>query len=148
MTMKRYKYFLLALITFSLTVSEFRAVNFKFTFLGSTAVAQSVNERKAEADRLLKQGIKQYSISQFQNALRFWKQSLAIYREIGDREGVAESLNKLGGAYGELGDYRKAIDFHQQSLEIEKQIGNPFGIAVQKKTSTNQLPFTKISEKI
>ncbi len=135
MTMKRYKYFLLALITFSLSVCEFCAVNFKFTFLGLTAVAQSVSDRKAEADRLFEQGKKQFEASQFQQALQSWEQSLAIYLEIGNRQGIAASLNNLGNAYYRLGDYRKAINYHQKALEIEKQIGNREGIA----TSLNNL---------
>ena len=118
MTMKRYKYFLLALITFSLTIFEFRAVNFKFAFLGSTAVAQTVNDRNAEADRLFEQGNKQYDTNQYKQALQFWEQSLAIYREISNQQGIANSLNNMGNAYRNLGDYRKAINYHQQSLVI------------------------------
>ena len=94
--MKLKKYALLALITVLLTISESWGVNFKFTLLNSTAVAQTVNNRKAEADRLFEQGNKQYRISQFQQALQSWQQSLAIYREIGDRSGIANSLINLG----------------------------------------------------
>ena len=127
--MKRYKYFLLALITFSLTIFEFRAVNFKLAFLGSTAVAQTVNDRNAEADRLFEQGNKQYGTNQYKQALQFWEQSLAIYREIGNRQGIAASLGNLGNAYDSLWNYPKAIDYYQQSLVIDKQIGNRRGIA-------------------
>ena len=136
MTLK--KYILLALITLSLTISESFAVNLKLKFLDSTAVAQTVNDRKAEADRLLEQGRKQFRSSQFKQALQSWEESLAIYREIGDtpegssyanREGIANSLGNLGIVYASLGDYRKAIDYQVQSLAISKEIGNRLGQA-------------------
>ncbi|WP_088243908.1 tetratricopeptide repeat protein [Calothrix rhizosoleniae] len=103
------KYILLALITLSLTICESCGVNLQLRLLGSTAVAQTKNDRKAEADRLLEQGNKQYRISQFSQALQSWKQSLTIYREIGNRLGVAASLGNLGLAYRNLGDYKKPL---------------------------------------
>ena len=116
--MKWKKYFILAVITLSLIICGSYGVNLKLKFLNSTAVAQSVSDRKAEADRLFEQGKKQAERSQFQQALQSWEQSLAIYREIGNRRGIAVSLGNLGLVYNSLEDYRKAIDYHQQSLVI------------------------------
>jgi hypothetical protein len=48
-------------------------------------LAQTPNEPKAEADRLLEQGIQQGKTQQFQEALQSDQQALEIYREIGDR---------------------------------------------------------------
>ncbi len=76
------------------------------------------NPRKAEADRLLQQGIQQLDTSQFREALQSWQQALEIYREIGNRYGEGSSLNNLGIAYRNLGQYQKAIEYHQQSLAI------------------------------
>ncbi|TVQ07245.1 MAG: tetratricopeptide repeat protein, partial [Leptolyngbya sp. DLM2.Bin27] len=75
------------------------------------ALAQSAEERKAEAGRLLDQGVEQFNVSQFREALRSWEQALEIYREIEDRDGEGRALGNLGIAYGSLGDYRQAIDF-------------------------------------
>jgi CHAT domain-containing protein len=85
---------------------------------------------KAEADRVLEQGIQQFKISQFREALQSGEQALTIYREIGDREGEANSLGNLGNAYHSLGQYQKAIDFYQQSLEIERKIGDRLGESI------------------
>jgi CHAT domain-containing protein/tetratricopeptide (TPR) repeat protein len=123
------KYFLLALMILLLTISKSYGVNYQVKLLGSTAIAQTTNDRKAEADRLLEQGIKQFEMSQFQQALQSWEDLLAIYREIGDRLGEAASLRSLGIVYYSLGDYIKAIDYHQQSLVITKEIGNRQGEA-------------------
>lgn len=84
---------------------------------------------RAEADRLLKQGNQQNTISQFREALQSGEQALTICRKIGDRQGEAASLGNLGLAYHCLGQYQKAIDFQQQSLEIEREIGNRLGEA-------------------
>ncbi|WP_228045367.1 MULTISPECIES: CHAT domain-containing tetratricopeptide repeat protein [unclassified Tolypothrix] len=112
-----------------LTISKSYGVNYQVKLLGSTAIAQTTNDRKAEADRLLEQGIKQFEMSQLKEALQSWENSLAIYREIGDRQGEAASLGSLGNAYYSLGDYPKAIDYLQQSLVITKEIKNRLGEA-------------------
>jgi CHAT domain-containing protein len=83
-------------------------------------VAQA--DRKAEADRLLQQGIKQYQISQVEAALQSWEQALMIYSAIKNRLGEGTSLGNLGIAYYSLGKYDKAIEFQLQSLAIAKEI--------------------------
>ncbi|CAH2572861.1 Tetratricopeptide repeat protein 28 [Planktothrix rubescens] len=78
---------------------------------------------KPEADRVLEQGIQQFKISQFREALQSWEQALTIYREIGNRQGEAISLKNVGNAYLYLGQYDRAIEFYQQSLKISREIG-------------------------
>ncbi|MGV0026228.1 hypothetical protein [Phormidesmis priestleyi] len=62
-------------------------------------LAQTTTDRKAEADRLLDQGVQQYRTSQYEAALQSWEQALAIYRIIQDRNGEATALNNLGEAH-------------------------------------------------
>jgi len=85
--------------------------------------------QKAEADRLLQQGIEAAQLSQYQTALAAWQSALEIYIEIGNRQGEANALGNLGIVYDSLSDYERAIDFHQQSLTIERAIGNRQGEA-------------------
>ncbi|MFB2935184.1 tetratricopeptide repeat protein, partial [Aerosakkonemataceae cyanobacterium BLCC-F154] len=66
-------------------------------------LAQTNSEKKAEADRLLQQGIQQFQTSKFREALQSWQQALVIYREIGDRKGEGTALGNLGAAYIALG---------------------------------------------
>ncbi|MEO1124649.1 MAG: CHAT domain-containing tetratricopeptide repeat protein, partial [Cyanobacteria bacterium J06639_16] len=94
----------------------------------SQTLAQA-DERQAEADRLLQQGIQQSRTSQFQAALESWQQALEIYQRIGDRQGEANALGNLGIAYDSLSDYQRAIDFLEQSLVIARQIGDRQGEA-------------------
>ena len=69
------------------------------------------------------------SLGDYQRAIDFDQQSLAIKREIGNHGGEATSLANLGNAYDFLGEYQRAIDFHRQSLVIYRQIGNRGGEA-------------------
>ncbi|MFN5563949.1 MAG: tetratricopeptide repeat protein [Pseudanabaena sp.] len=87
-----------------------------------TAQAQTIQERKAEADRLISQGNKQFYISQFEAAFQSWKQALSIYREIKFRQGEGRALGNLGEAYRVIGKYDKAIELHLQRLAIAREI--------------------------
>ncbi|NEU74272.1 tetratricopeptide repeat protein [Hassallia byssoidea VB512170] len=64
------------------------------------------------------------SLGQYQIAIDYCKQSLAISLEIGDHNGEATSLLGLGDAYYLLGEYQIAIDYYQQSLAISLEIGD------------------------
>ncbi len=83
---------LLTLVT-TLTISDFPLIqNPKSQILNSQVLAQTPDDRKAEAERLFQQGIEQFQISQFEVALQSWQQALIIYREIKDRLGESQSL--------------------------------------------------------
>jgi CHAT domain-containing protein len=107
----------------ALTVCEFRFIgNSQFKIINSQALAQTQAQRKAEADRLLKQGTQQYQSSQFQAALQSWQQALIIYREIKDRQSEGKALGGMGIAYRNLGDYAKAIEYLQQWLALAREL--------------------------
>jgi CHAT domain-containing protein len=117
----------LTLVT-TLTISDFPLIqNPKANIQNSQVLAQTQDARKAEADRLLQQGIEQFQTSQFEEALQSWQQTLTIYREIKHRLGEGQSLGNLGIAYDALGDYAKAIEYHQQSLAIAREIKDRLG---------------------
>jgi CHAT domain-containing protein/tetratricopeptide (TPR) repeat protein len=90
-------------------------------------LAQNPAGRKAEAGRLVKQGLEQFQTSQFQAALQSWQQALIIYREIKDRQSEGAALGGLGLAYGSLGDNTKAIEYQQQWLAITREIKDRLG---------------------
>ncbi|MBD2485194.1 CHAT domain-containing tetratricopeptide repeat protein [Planktothrix sp. FACHB-1365] len=95
--------------------------------IGNGVFAQTVTEQKAEADRLLDQGVQQFESSQHQAAIQSWEMALKIYHEIGDRKGEGNTLNSFGIAYNRLGQYQKAIEVYQQSLTIRREIGDHNG---------------------
>jgi CHAT domain-containing protein/Flp pilus assembly protein TadD len=92
--------------------------------------AQTTQDSKTEATRLLRQGNQLYQASRYREAIQTWQLALEIYRTIKDRQGEATILNNLGTAYENFGQYQKAIDFYQQSLAITTQISDRKGEAM------------------
>ena len=90
-------------------------------------MAQTVEERKKEADRFLDLGNQQFNVGQFEAALNSWQKALQIYREIKDLKWEGNALGNLGIAYHALGNYPKAIDYHEQSLAIAREIKDRLG---------------------
>jgi CHAT domain-containing protein/uncharacterized protein HemY len=90
----------------------------------SQALAETVEERRAEGDRLLEQAEEQRQNYQPQAALETAQQALSIYRVISDRRGAGRTLRTLGRAYFQLEDYETAIEYHQQALDIARAIGD------------------------
>ncbi len=101
--------------------------NLSMVFTASQVLAQTANQRKTEAERLLQQGIQQYQTSQFTAALQSWQQALIIYREIKDRQGEGNATASLGNAYLSLAKYPTAIEYYQQGLKIFQQINDRRG---------------------
>ncbi|MBD2181064.1 CHAT domain-containing protein [Planktothrix sp. FACHB-1355] len=130
----------LSSVSLLVTVSTALPINLLVPFSVPQVLAQTVEERKAEADRLFQQGLEQYHTSQIEVALQSWKQALTMYREIKDRQaeakvqslavareiknlvGEGSALCNLGIAYDFLGDYAKAIEYQQQSLVVAREI--------------------------
>jgi len=84
--------------------------------------AQVKIDRKAEADKLLEQGNRQYEDVQFREALQSFEIASEIYNEIEDLNGRSNAFNNLGEAYRKLGLYQRAIEYSQQSLSIFRYI--------------------------
>ena len=89
---------------------------------GNRVFAQTVTERKAEADRLLEQGRQQNTTSQYQAAIQSLETALNIYREIGDRNGEGLALNNLGLALFKLKNFPEAEKYLFSSLEVRESL--------------------------
>jgi CHAT domain-containing protein/Flp pilus assembly protein TadD len=92
------------------------------SFSRTQVLAQTTSSRKAEAERLYEQSIKQYQNRQFNLALQSLEQALKIYREIYDRQGESVALLVLGVTYNRQGSYSQAIEYYQQSLMVIGEI--------------------------
>jgi CHAT domain-containing protein/Tfp pilus assembly protein PilF len=114
---------LTALITLILTVS-LPIANLPPLFQVSQVLAQTPQDRKAEADRLYQQGDKQIQTSQYKAALQSFQQALAIYRQIQDHRGEALSLNYIAIVQRTLGNYVQALEFYKQALDLFRELGD------------------------
>ncbi|MCT7975529.1 CHAT domain-containing protein [Laspinema olomoucense] len=97
--------------------------------LDSRAIAQTVEDRKQEADRLIQLGLDAYGRGQFLEVLPLWQEALTIYREIGNQGEEIKTLNGLGTIYLNLQDYSKAEQSYQQALQIARAMGDQAGEA-------------------
>ncbi|MGC1199059.1 MAG: tetratricopeptide repeat protein [Geitlerinemataceae cyanobacterium] len=85
--------------------------------------AQTLEAGKAQADRLLAEGIAQYNEIKFGEAIAKFEEALSIYQEIGEMAGVGNTFHQLGLVYNSLQDYDRALDYYQQALTIQRGIG-------------------------
>jgi CHAT domain-containing protein/tetratricopeptide (TPR) repeat protein len=107
---------------FSLSLSPFPVLSSPFFLPLLPAVAQIQQDRKAEADRLLQQGIQHYQQGNSQAALVAFQRAIALFRQLGDRLGKGTTLNNIGEVYRSLGQYSRALEYYQQALTIARDI--------------------------
>jgi tetratricopeptide (TPR) repeat protein len=84
-------------------------------------------DRQAQADALLAEGLELYNAGKYQAALEKWQAALAIYREIGDRAGEGATVSVIGPVYYELYQYQEALKVYQEALAISRELGNRAG---------------------
>jgi CHAT domain-containing protein/uncharacterized protein HemY len=113
------------LITSALTIALGLATPIALTIgCPEITVAQTVDQRKVEADRLLIQGIEQSEISQYEAAIRSFQQALILYRTSPFHDSEASVLWRIGIAYNSLLQYEKAIAYYEQARVIFQQTKN------------------------
>ena len=103
---------------------------FTYDFKPLIAQAQTAQDSKAEAERLLEEANSQFREGQFQKALDSFlqilsrRQTLSIYREIGYRRQERDLTFMIGVIYGQLGQYDQSLKYSQQALAIDRELGN------------------------
>jgi predicted ATPase/DNA-binding SARP family transcriptional activator/Tfp pilus assembly protein PilF len=65
----------------------------------------------------------------FEPALRFYEESLAIYQELGDKQGIASAQTGLGVVYISRGDYHTSRTLITDSLRLYREIEDRAGEA-------------------
>uniref|UniRef100_UPI0037040136 tetratricopeptide repeat protein n=1 Tax=Halomicronema hongdechloris TaxID=1209493 RepID=UPI0037040136 len=66
-------------------------------------------------------------MGQYEQALDYYQEALAIRQEIGDRSGEGTTRNNIGAVYDNLGQYESALDYYQEALAIRQEIGDAGG---------------------
>jgi CHAT domain-containing protein/Tfp pilus assembly protein PilF len=64
------------------------------------------------------------------NALRLYKEALAVHREVGDRVGEGRALSNIGALSQELGRIEDALRYGSEALVIRRELGDRAGEAV------------------
>ncbi|MEH2145443.1 CHAT domain-containing protein [Nostoc sp.] len=86
------------------------------------AQAQTAQNQKDEADRLLTEGKQKLKQNQFQSALETFEKALALYKQVKDRKGEGNTLYSIGYVYYDQAKFAEAIEFYQQALVICREL--------------------------
>ncbi len=101
-----------------------------FDFIPTVVEAQTVEARKAEADRLFQEGMNMYDNINFGGALGKFEEALLIYQEIDDKAGAGTTLHQIGLVYNSRNEYQKALDYYQQALAIQREVNDGTGARI------------------
>jgi tetratricopeptide (TPR) repeat protein len=89
-----------------------------------------VPEGSCEANLYLQElGNVSYLRGDYDAALDWYRQSLAISERLGDRPATASAYHNFGAVANERGDYDAALDWYGKSLAIKEQLGDRAGLA-------------------
>lgn len=66
----------------------------------------------------------------YEKALEYYQQALALSQAVSDRSGEASTLINVGAVYFALGKKEKASEYYQQALPIVKAVGDRSGEAI------------------
>lgn len=91
------------------------------------ALAGASEEVRAAAAQNL--GICHQLRGDYGEALKWFRQALAINEELGNRAGMASSYHHLGWIAQDRGDYDEALKWYRQALAIVEELGNRAGMA-------------------
>ncbi|MEZ4772584.1 MAG: adenylate/guanylate cyclase domain-containing protein [Bacteroidia bacterium] len=84
---------------------------------------------KASATGYKLQGMANYVLGNYPQALEYFQKSLAIQEEPGDKKGIAKNLNNIGLIYMSQGNYPRALEYLQKSQAIKEELGDKKSIA-------------------
>lgn len=64
----------------------------------------------------------------YESAIKYYEQSLALNQELGNENGIAMLHNNLGMLYSDIGEYNKAVSFFEKTLAARRAFKNKEGI--------------------
>jgi CHAT domain-containing protein/Tfp pilus assembly protein PilF len=98
--------------------------------LSLTAQAQTIQNRKDEAEQLILRGDQQVEKGQLPAALANYQQALAIFREVEAKYDAALTLSKLGIIYWKSYQFTVALENYQQALVIFREVDAQSSVAI------------------
>ncbi|MFX0092112.1 MAG: tetratricopeptide repeat protein, partial [Candidatus Hodarchaeota archaeon] len=103
---------------------SFTLINQAEQLLATLAQENPETLPQSKASLLYQKGILQIYSGNFDQALEYLEQSLALREKVGNKQDIAWSLNEIGIIFSYKGDYNQSLKYHQQSLALRKEIGN------------------------
>lgn len=88
-----------------------------------------LNNRRDASSTLNNLGVGFYMLGNYQEALGYFEQSLALREEFYDTANIVKTLNNLGVISQIAGDFEKAITYHKKSLLFKIALADTLSIA-------------------
>ncbi|MDZ8032694.1 CHAT domain-containing tetratricopeptide repeat protein [Nostoc sp. DedSLP04] len=98
--------------------------DFGFVANQTSAQAQTTENPKNEADRLLTEGKQKLEEKQFPEALEAFEKALALYRQAKNRKSEGDTFYSIGDIYYAQAKFSQAIAFYEQALVICREVGD------------------------
>ncbi len=93
--------------------------------LEALEVARTSGSQELLAEVLLRLGVSQFRLGEYEPALLAYSDSLRIAGQIGNREAMSKALNNIGVLYYYWGNLDEAIDHYREALELLLPAGEP-----------------------
>ena len=93
------------------------------------ALSESINYSSGIAYSLKNIGIGHYYLSNYVQALFYWKNAKSIFEEINDVVGVSNMLSNMGAVYADQGANVKSLEMNLQSLKLAEDAKDTLRIA-------------------
>jgi len=87
-------------------------------------LAESLNDTEAKAFGTFYLGEYFNNIDDFENANKYFRQSLSLYQSLNDTNQIMQLYHYLGLVNQYLNNYDEALAFYQNSIKISESIGN------------------------
>jgi non-specific serine/threonine protein kinase len=84
---------------------------------------------RARAKALIGAGFLAYARGDYEQAIAWSGESLALNRRLQDDDGIARALGTLGTALTARGEYERAAEIHEECLALDEKRGDKRGIA-------------------
>lgn len=126
----RLKSFRLATLVLSLTVPllpNFVRAGLPRPSLLAASAQTPTEKPKTETDRLFQQGVQQYRLGQYSQALQTYQRVLEMRRQQDDKAGIGQTLNNIGEVYLGVEEDDKALEVLQQALAIRQELKDRAG---------------------
>jgi tetratricopeptide (TPR) repeat protein len=85
-------------------------------------IEREIKDRAGEGQALNNLGAAYRSLNQYEKAIGYDEQALAVASAIKDRVVEGRALNDLGAVYHSLNQYQKAIGYYEQALAISREV--------------------------
>lgn len=85
--------------------------------------------KKGIAEIIYRKGHLELAKSNYEIALKYFKEALNHYESLGRKKGISYSLNAIGMVYSEQGDISKSLKYYEKSLKMDEERNDLNGVS-------------------